>query len=103
MKKRRVPLRTCIGCREIKPKSDLVRIVRTPGGEVRLDNNGKLSGRGAYLCLRKECYKEAIKKRALQRALKIDLGHKGLELEKDFYMIVNSISKGEEIESSRAG
>jgi len=93
MKKKRVPLRTCIGCREVKPKSDLVRIVRTPDGEIRLDNDGKLPGRGAYLCAKKECFQEAMKKKAFGRALKADLENVRPELER----------MREELESSRTG
>ncbi|MFZ3063225.1 MAG: YlxR family protein [Actinomycetota bacterium] len=80
-----------------------MRIVRTPDGEVRLDTGDKLPGRGAYLCQKKECFQEAMKKRAIQRALKVDLQNKGLEIEKDFYLIVDSLRKGEDLENSRTG
>ena len=64
-----IPLRQCLGCREHMPKRDLVRVVRTPEGELKLDRSGKLSGRGAYLCTKPECFKKAKKARALDRAL----------------------------------
>ena len=62
-------MRQCLGCREMKPKSELVRVVRTPQGEIRLDPRGKLPGRGAYVCADPACLKKAIKTRALDRAL----------------------------------
>lgn len=64
-----VPLRQCLGCREHKPKRDLVRVVRTPEGKLSLDRSGKVSGRGAYLCTRPECFQRAKKIHALDRAL----------------------------------
>ena len=68
-----IPLRQCLGCREHMPKRDLVRVVRTPEGELRLDRSGKLSGRGAYLCTRPECFKKAKKAKALDRALGVSV------------------------------
>ena len=49
-KPRKIPMRTCVGCFEVKPKKELIRIVRTPAGEILLDPGGKMSGRGAYIC-----------------------------------------------------
>lgn len=66
---KKIPLRQCLGCREMKPKSELLRIVRTPQGEVLIDRRGKLPGRGAYVCANPACLKKAIKTRALDRAL----------------------------------
>jgi predicted RNA-binding protein YlxR (DUF448 family) len=68
-----VPLRQCLACREKRPKRELVRVVRTPQGEVCLDRSGKVSGRGAYLCTRPECFKKAKKSRALDRALEMSV------------------------------
>ena len=68
-----VPQRTCIGCREIRPKREMVRIVRTPDDGVEIDETGKRSGRGAYLCRRQECWDIALKKNRLQHALKTSL------------------------------
>ncbi len=68
MQKKHVPLRMCTGCGEMKPKKELVRVVHTPDGEVKLDFTGKLSGRGAYICHDKECLKKAIKAKRLERA-----------------------------------
>ena len=64
-----IPIRQCIGCREQKPKPELIRVVRSPQGEVSLDLRGKASGRGAYLCRDTACLKQAVKSRALERAL----------------------------------
>ena len=66
-----IPLRQCIGCREQKAKSELIRVVRSPEGEVSLDFRGKAPGRGAYLCRDAACLKKAIKSRALERALSV--------------------------------
>ncbi len=68
-KKKKIPLRICIGCREKMPKNELVRIVRTPENEIMLDTTGKKSGRGAYICLREECFKKAVKGKRLERNL----------------------------------
>ena len=70
---KRQPQRTCIACRRAAPKRELVRIVRTPSGEVAIDTNGKLSGRGAYLCATASCWQRALKNRLIDRALKVTL------------------------------
>jgi len=64
-----VPQRTCIGCSEIRPKRELIRIVRTESG-VEIDTTGKKSGRGTYLCKTKSCWDAALKKERLDRALR---------------------------------
>ena len=73
-KPKKTPLRMCVGCREMKPKAQLVRVVKPQEGEARIDRTGKAAGRGAYICPRPECLKKAQKSRALERALdaKID-------------------------------
>lgn len=65
-----VPERTCIGCREIRPKRELIRIVLTESGGVEIDPTGKRSGRGAYLCKAKPCWEAGLKKEHLDRALR---------------------------------
>jgi len=65
-----VPQRTCIGCRTTSAKREFVRVVRTPEGTVEVDPTGRRNGRGAYLCARKECWEEALKKDRLGRALR---------------------------------
>ena len=64
-----IPIRQCMGCREQKPKNELIRVVRSPQGEISLDFRGKAPGRGAYLCRNAACLKKAMKSRALDRAL----------------------------------
>ena len=74
VKPRKIPMRMCVGCREMKPKAQLLRVVKPAEGEARIDRTGKASGRGAYICPQPECLKKAQKSRALERALdaKID-------------------------------
>lgn len=67
------PLRMCAGCRERAPKKTLIRVVRTPEGELLLDARDKAPGRGAYICRKAECLKKAKKSRALERALNISI------------------------------
>ena len=73
MKQKKIPMRQCLGCREHKPKRELVRVVRSPEGEVSLDFKGKSPGRGAYICPSPECLQKARKARALDRALEIQI------------------------------
>ena len=82
MKQKKIPLRMCAGCGEMKPKKELVRVVRAPvkeidgtqtGGEVSLDLTGRKPGRGAYVCRNPECLKRAIKQRQLERQLEVTL------------------------------
>ena len=70
---KKIPQRQCMGCRERKPKRDMIRIVRTPEGVVRLDFGGKMNGRGAYICPDKECLKKVQKSKALERSLEIPI------------------------------
>ena len=76
MKPKKIPIRMCVGCRESKPKRELLRVVRTPDARIELDATGKMSGRGAYVCGRPECLARAIKTKQLERALAhpIDVG-----------------------------
>src|SRR5438046_9607918 len=68
-----IPLRTCVACRETKPKRELLRVVRTPDGHVILDATGKKSGRGAYLCARLSCWETAIKKKRLEQEFELTI------------------------------
>ena len=70
---RHVPLRTCISCRQAKPKRELLRVVRTPDGHILVDATGKKSGRGAYLCARLSCWEDAIKKKRLEQEFEMPL------------------------------
>jgi predicted RNA-binding protein YlxR (DUF448 family) len=67
---RRVPQRTCVACRQVRDKRDLVRVVRLIDGSVVVDPTGKKSGRGAYLCRRQACWELGLKRGILERALK---------------------------------
>ncbi|MBR1497972.1 MAG: YlxR family protein [Oscillospiraceae bacterium] len=66
---KKIPMRQCLGCREMKPKKELIRVVRSPEGEISIDGRGKANGRGAYLCPNPACLKRAAKAKALERAL----------------------------------
>ena len=70
---KKIPMRQCLGCREMKPKRELMRVVRSPEGQVGIDHNGKANGRGAYLCPKAECLKKAIKTKTLARALEVEI------------------------------
>lgn len=74
MKTKKVPLRMCTGCGEMFDKRTLVRVVKSPEGDVMLDLTGKKSGRGAYVCKNPECLKKARKKRAFERAFSMQIG-----------------------------
>jgi len=67
---KKTPLRQCLGCREMKPKNELIRAVKSPEGEISLDFTGKKQGRGAYICRDTNCFKRVIKSNALSRAFK---------------------------------
>ena len=68
---KKIPMRQCLGCREMKPKRELIRVVRSPEGEISLDFKGKKPGRGAYLCPDPACLQRARKSRALERAFEV--------------------------------
>jgi predicted RNA-binding protein YlxR (DUF448 family) len=68
-----IPLRTCVACRQTKPKRELLRVVRTPDSHVFIDATGKKSGRGAYLCARLSCWEQALKGKRLEREFEIEI------------------------------
>ncbi len=68
MTAKKTPMRMCIGCRQMHPKSELIRAVKSPEGEVSLDATGRKNGRGAYICRSADCLQKAIKSNALSRA-----------------------------------
>lgn len=70
---KKIPMRQCLGCREMKPKKELIRVVRSPEGNISLDFKGKASGRGAYVCPSSQCLKKAIKAKALERAFSMQI------------------------------
>ena len=73
LKPKKIPMRMCVGCREMKPKKELLRAVRSPEGEVSLDTTGKKPGRGAYCCYNAECLRRALKQGQLDRQLEVKL------------------------------
>ena len=73
MKPKKTPMRMCVGCREMKPKRELIRVVRSPDGAVSLDPVGKKPGRGTYVCRSEACLKRSIKQRQLERVLEVQL------------------------------
>ncbi|MGI6328662.1 MAG: RNase P modulator RnpM [Dethiobacteria bacterium] len=83
VRKRKIPQRMCLGCREIKDKKELIRIVRTPAGDIELDNTGKKAGRGAYICPKNDCFLKAINNRGLEKSLHRKLPENILALLKD--------------------
>lgn len=74
MKQKHIPQRTCVGCREVKPKREMVRIVRTPEGKIVVDERGKLNGRGAYICNKRTCWEAVLTGSQLNRALNVEIG-----------------------------
>lgn len=70
---RHVPQRQCVACRQMRPKRELIRVVRTPAGEVRVDATGKVSGRGAYVCPSGDCAEVAVRERRLQHVLEVPI------------------------------
>ena len=68
---KKIPMRQCVGCREMKPKRELIRVIRTSEDAIQIDATGKKNGRGAYICPKRECLDLAVKSKGLERSLKI--------------------------------
>ncbi|MCD8328001.1 MAG: YlxR family protein [Ruminococcus sp.] len=68
MKTRKIPMRQCLGCGEVKPKREMIRVVKSKDGEISLDLTGKKSGRGAYICHSLDCFTQARKKRRFEKS-----------------------------------
>lgn len=90
MKRRKVPIRMCVSCREMKPKKELVRVVRSPEGEISIDDErGKKPGRGAYICRNSTCIEKAKKNKILERTL-------NQKIEDEIYdMLIHEMNEGE--------
>ena len=83
--KNKIPMRQCTGCREMKSKKEMMRVLRTPEGEILLDITGKKNGRGAYLCYDAACLEKAMKNKGLERSLKVSISQEVYqELKKEF-------------------
>ena len=84
MSVKKIPLRQCIGCGEMKIKKEMIRVIKTAEGEILLDATGRKNGRGAYLCPSMECFKKAVKGRGLERSFKMAIPREVYEtLEKE--------------------
>ena len=84
MSVKKIPLRQCIGCGEMKSKKEMIRVIKTAEGEILLDDTGRKNGRGAYLCPSMECFKKAVKGRGLERSFKMAIPREVYEtLEKE--------------------
>ena len=73
MSMKKVPLRQCIGCGEMKSKKEMIRVIKTADEEILLDATGRKNGRGAYLCPSMECMKKAVKSKGLERSFKMEI------------------------------
>lgn len=78
---RKIPLRQCVGCREMKSKRELIRVIRTAEDTIEVDVSGKKNGRGAYICPKQECLKKAVTSKGLERSLKMPIPE---EIYRDF-------------------
>lgn len=93
VKVKKVPMRMCLGCQEMKPKKQLIRVVRTPEGQIEIDTGGKKSGRGAYICPAGECFNKAVKAKRMEKALEHAIPPEILERVKE-RLVSLSDSKG---------
>ena len=86
---KKVPLRLCVGCKEMKPKKEMMRVIKSAEGEIFLDTTGKKNGRGAYICKQVECLEKAFSNHGLERSLKISIPKETMEnLSKEMKMFV---------------
>jgi predicted RNA-binding protein YlxR (DUF448 family) len=83
---KKIPMRMCIVCRQMKPKKEMLRVVRSPEGEFSIDETGKKSGRGAYVCGEEACIKKCVKTKAMNRNFKTDVGS-------DIYEKIDELNK----------
>ena len=93
VKPKKIPMRMCVGCREMKPKKELLRAVRSPEGTVSLDTTGKKPGRGAYCCYNAECLRRALKQGQLDRQLEVKLSP---EVNEQLTQTMNELLKQQE-------
>lgn len=77
---KKIPLRKCTGCQEMKSKKEMMRILRTSEGEIILDTTGRKNGRGAYVCCTMECFEKAVRNRGLERSLKCKVPQETYEI-----------------------
>lgn len=85
MKNKKIPMRQCVGCKEMKNKREMMRVLKTAEGPIVIDTTGRKNGRGAYLCMTKECLAKARKNKGLERSFKMSIPDEVYEeLEKEF-------------------
>lgn len=98
MRPRKIPQRKCVACQQMMPKKELIRIVRSPIGEISIDLTGKKPGRGAYLCGKVACFKLAKKSKAFERALKTPVSAEIYDrLEADFIQVEDEFQASKEL------
>ena len=91
MKNKKIPMRQCVGCKEMKSKREMMRVLKTAEGPIVIDTTGRKNGRGAYLCMTKECLVKARKNKGLERSFKMSIPDEVYEeLEKEFDADVQS-------------
>lgn len=96
-KVRKTPLRTCIGCQSGSDKRALVRVVRTPEGDVSVDPSGKANGRGAYLCATPECFDAAVRRKRLDSALRVHLKEDDIDrLRREFAQVIDDLAASQQ-------
>ncbi len=92
---KKLPLRMCTGCGEMKPKRELIRVLKTPEEEIVIDATGKKNGRGAYVCCSLACLQKAIKTKGLERSLKVGIPGELIEtLEKEMILLESGRKEG---------
>jgi predicted RNA-binding protein YlxR (DUF448 family) len=92
---KKLPLRMCTGCGEMKPKKEMIRVLKTPEDEIVIDSTGKKNGRGAYICCSLDCLRKAIKTKGLERSLKVSIPKELVEtLEKEMVILESGRKEG---------
>ena len=100
MSVKKIPLRQCIGCGEMKSKKEMIRVIKTAEGEILLDATGRKNGRGAYLCPSMECFKKAVKGRGLERSFKMAIPREVYEtLEKEMEELAHELTDAVSVET----
>lgn len=96
-KVRKIPARMCVACKQMRPKRELIRVVRTPAGEIRVDPTGKLSGRGAYVCPTPECADAGLREGRLQHALEAPIPEDvGVDLQRAIQTLLEVQSRNDQ-------
>jgi predicted RNA-binding protein YlxR (DUF448 family) len=92
---KKLPLRMCTGCGEMKAKKELIRVLKTPEEDIIIDATGKKNGRGAYICCSLECLRKAVKTKGLERSLKVNIPKELIEtLEKEMILLESGRKEG---------